>query len=477
MRPVTESDTKGAQDHDCAFRAILDRSPDGLIVFDDEGRIIVCNEAIVALSGTEEPESTLNARSKEFYADPERDLPIVLEQLEAEGAVHAFEVPVPESWRPVEWVELSIQKMEIESRTCYVATVRDVGRRKKLERERERIISVQRLLNETILEGSLGEMIRSACAKLAEVYSADWAGVALLNSDRRGEFLRYRWSYNVPPEVEALRFDRDGHSSLTAVAAERGYAVIGDYQREGPDAIPRRIESVKARVRAVEAVSLRDRHGLLVGVLSLFSSTPDKFHKGENEISLRMAARELATIIEAKKLEEEIRVAGITDSLTGLYNTRHFYRRLSDEMNRARRSGGPLTVMLFDLDHFKEYNDSSGHVAGDHLLRRVGRIVSSTLRTGSDSAFRYGGDEFVILLPDTDVERSRRVAHRIRKRIRNIKMADVSVSIGLAELRDEASPEELVRRADRAMYKAKESGRDCIKVDRPQRRRRRRRDG
>lgn len=466
---MTDAVTKLSPEHECPFRAILDRSPDGLVVCEDSGRIIYFNDAIVQLSGTEEPESALNVLAETFYAEPERDLPIVLEQLEEHGAMLAYEVRVPESWAPVEWVELSIQQVDVEGRTCHLATVRDVGRRKKLERERMRIISVQRLLNETILEGSLGEMIRSACAKLADVYGSDWAGVALLNSDRRGEFLRYRWTHNVPPEVEELRFDRDGHSSLTAVAAERGYAVIGDYQQEGPDAIPRRIESVKARVRAVEAVSLRDRQGILIGVLSLFSSTPGAFQKGENKISLRMAARELATIIEAKKLEEEIRVAGITDGLTGLYNTRHFYRRLSDEMSRARRSGGPLTVMLFDLDHFKEYNDSSGHVAGDHLLRRVGRIVSSTLRKGSDSAFRYGGDEFVVLLPDTDSERARRVAERIRQRIRNIRLAEVSVSIGLAEQRGEASPEELVRRADRAMYEAKEAGRDRIKVDRPER--------
>jgi diguanylate cyclase (GGDEF)-like protein len=219
-------------------------------------------------------------------------------------------------------------------------------------------------------------------------------------------------------------------------------------------------------------VALRDRSGQLVGVLSLFSTTPGAFRGRVNEVSLRLAARDLANIIEAKQLEEEVRLAGITDSLTGLYNTRHFYRRLNEEMERSRRSGRPLTVLLFDCDNFKEYNDRAGHVAGDHLLRKIGEIVMASLRTGSDSAFRYGGDEFVVLLSDTDKDRARRVATRIRTRVRNARMADISVSIGLAEFRGEASPEELVRRADRAMYEAKAAGKDRVVIDRPSRRQR-----
>lgn len=453
--------------HECPFRAILDRAPDGVVVFDREGRIVYCNEALVRLTGASDAQTVLNMVSRDFFANPEVDLPTVLDQLGTEGAVTAHEVRVPASWHPVEWVELSVREIEDDGQRRFLATARDIGRRRKLQRERERIISVQHLLTESILEGGLEEMIRSACATLAEVYGADWVGVALLHTSDAGEYFQYQWSHGLPLEVEALHLPRDGFSSVTAIAAERGYAVVRDYQIEDGDALPRRIESVKANVRAVEAVSLRDRQGYLVGVLSLFSSTPGAFDEAENKISLKIAARDLANLIEAKKLEEEIRLAGITDSLTGLYNARHFYRRLSEEMSRVRRTGSPLTVMLFDLDNFKEYNDSAGHVAGDHLLRRIGRIVHSSLRVGSDLAFRYGGDEFVILLPDTDAERARRVALRIRKRVRESKLSDVSVSIGLAEFQGEASPEELVRRADRAMYRAKGRGKDCVVIDRP----------
>lgn len=472
MTRVTQTCTEETElrlDHLCAYRMVLECAPEGVVVFDKTGRSLYCNEAFASLNSSNNDVPTLNILSKHFYANPERDLPLVHEQLRAGATVGSLEVAVSEAFRPLRWVEMAIRQVTIDDEVNYVAIIRDVGRRVRLLHERERIISVQQTINEAILEGTLEEMIRSACTKLAQLYNADWVGVALLCRDGEGEYFRYKWSHRVPADVENERFPRDGESSLTAFAAENGYAVIDDYQTAGVDRFPRRSKALAAKVRAVESVALRDRHGQLVGVLSLFKNKPGFFREGDNEISLSLAARDLANIIEAKKLEEEIRLAGITDSLTGLYNTRHFYRRLSEEMKRSGRSGRPLTVLLFDLDNYKEYNDRAGHVAGDHLLRRVGEIVNSTLRAGSDLAFRYGGDEFVVLLPETDVTRARRVATRIRKKVRDIQIADISVSLGLAEYRGEASPEELVRRADRAMYKAKSRGKDRVVVDRPRR--------
>lgn len=469
MSSSSDSGWTLSSDHSCFFRTILESLPDGVVVFNKRGKTIYCNSAMVSISGVEQPASMFNTLSRDFLAEPERDLPLIMEQLQEDNSVVSHEVRVPERWRPLEWVELSIRTVTLEGKTCYLATVRDVGRRLRLMHERERVIAVQRVLNELILEGSLEDMLTSACSRLAVLYAADWVGVALLGRDEKGEFFKYQNSFKVPSEIEAIRFPRDGTSSLTAFAAEHGYRSIRDYQSTFGDDIPRREVSLRAKVRAVESVSLRDRHGQLIGVLSLFSSTPGFFKEGENEISLTIVARDLANIIEAKQLEEEIRKAGITDGLTGLYNTRHFYRRLQEEMKRSHRSGRPLTVMIFDLDNFKEYNDRAGHVAGDHLLRRIADIVRATIRKGSDLAFRYGGDEFVVLLPETDLSRARRVAGRIRKGVRNVKIADVSVSVGLAGYRGEASPEELVRRADRAMYKAKERGKNRVVVDRPNR--------
>lgn len=457
-------------EHMCVFREMLDRSPDAVVLFDETGRVVYCNAALVKMSGAADRDSVLPLLSRDFYANPDRDLPVVMERLRAEGAIKSLDIRVPESWLPVTWVELSVQSIRVGGSLHYIATMRDVSRRKRLQRERERTISVQQALNEMILEGSLEDLLRKACERLAGLYGADWAGIALVERDEHGEHLRYRHTFRVPSAIEEIRFGMDPRNSLTAYAAHRGHVVVRDYQEEADDGVPR-VDAVRAMVRAIEAVALRDRRGQLVGVLSLFSASPGAFRGRVNEISLRMAGRDLANIIEAKQLEEEVRLAGITDSVTGLYNTRHFYRRLAEEMDRARRTGRPLTVMLFDCDNFKEYNDRAGHVAGDHLLRRIADLVNASLRTGSDAAFRYGGDEFVVLLPETDLDRARRVATRVLRQVRDAKVADISVSIGLAELRDEASPEELVRRADRAMYEAKAAGKDRVVVDRPRSRR------
>ena len=469
-RPVGDDSTsKGVPiEHICVFRELLDRSPDGVVLFDGGGEVVYCNAALARMSGATRPEAVLPELSRDFYEDPDRDMPRIMERLRAEGSVKAFEVRVPETWSPVEWVEVSIQSLHMDGETHYLAVFRDVGPRKRLQQERERIIAVQQILNDAMLEGSLGDLLQSSCKRLADLYDADWAGVALLVRDEVGEHFRYQHTWNVPKEIEQTRIDATPSTNLTAYAAWRGHVAVRDY-RDGSDEVPR-IEALRPFVRSVEAVALRDRHGRLVGVLSLFADRPGAFTERENEISLRIVARELANLIEAKKLEEEIRLAGITDSVTELYNARHFYGRLAEEMERSRRSGRPLTVMLFDCDDFKTYNDRAGHVAGDHLLRAVADVVRRSLRSGSDTAFRYGGDEFVVLLAETDLDRARRVATRIRHRVRESN-PDITVSVGLAEFRGDASPEDLVRRADRAMYKAKAAGKDRVVIDRPIQRR------
>ena len=102
------------------------------------------------------------------------------------------------------------------------------------------------------------------------------------------------------------------------------------------------------------------------------------------------------------ELEHKLKELTITDGLTGLYNQRYFYRKVITEMERARRQKRDLAFMLFDLDRFKAYNDTFGHLEGDKLLKEVGRLLRDSIRNMVDSAFRYGGDEFVVLLPELE---------------------------------------------------------------------------
>jgi diguanylate cyclase (GGDEF)-like protein len=157
-------------------------------------------------------------------------------------------------------------------------------------------------------------------------------------------------------------------------------------------------------------------------------------------------------IIHERNLLKELNRLSITDSLTGLFNQRHFYSRLREEMTRASRQSHPLSLVLMDLDHFKAYNDTYGHLAGDEVLRNVGRIINGNIREGVDSGYRYGGDEFAIILIDADLK----VATDIGKRIQHaFQSGNFTASMGYTKFAAGMSIEDFVAAADKNLYKAK----------------------
>lgn len=169
---------------------------------------------------------------------------------------------------------------------------------------------------------------------------------------------------------------------------------------------------------------------------------------------------------EREKLRELAEARSVTDALTGLSNRRALDTRLAEEVVRAERIGYPLTVLLADVDNFKTYNDTYGHRVGDEILRVIGRVLQTQgLRQGSDHAYRYGGEEFLVLLPGLGADDALEVAERLREAIRHETAAirlprgpvPVTVSVGLAVFpTDGGNAEEVVQRADIALYRAKE---------------------
>ena len=160
------------------------------------------------------------------------------------------------------------------------------------------------------------------------------------------------------------------------------------------------------------------------------------------------------------------------DGLTGLANRRYFDEVLGREWLRGQRDGSALSLMFIDVDHFKRFNDQHGHQLGDDCLRQVAEVLKHFARRPGDMAARYGGEEFVMIYPQTGPEALREVAEQIREAIRDLgiihhhagKEGPVTISIGLATMLPEASskPEQLVQRADHALYQAKNQGRDRV---------------
>ncbi len=166
---------------------------------------------------------------------------------------------------------------------------------------------------------------------------------------------------------------------------------------------------------------------------------------------------------------EEIYQLTIKDGLTEIYNKRYFLESLDREMSRAQRYDRELSILLFDLDHFKEVNDTYGHLAGDYVLQALARLVSTRARREEIFA-RYGGEEFVILLPETSQKGAMKLAEQLRTRVASHTFVFegeeilITVSIGVSTMGNEAiTPTEFIKRTDVHMYRAKSDGRNCVR--------------
>lgn len=155
-------------------------------------------------------------------------------------------------------------------------------------------------------------------------------------------------------------------------------------------------------------------------------------------------------IITERNLRRELNRLSITDSLTELYNQRHFYTRLQEEVTRAKRQRHPLSLILLDLDKFKEYNDTYGHLAGDDILRNAGQIINKSIREGVDSGYRYGGDEFAIILIDADLEIAKEIGMRIQSAFKQ--SGKIGISLGYARFVEGMTVKDLVADADKELY-------------------------
>ncbi|MFO8111819.1 MAG: diguanylate cyclase [Desulfosalsimonadaceae bacterium] len=191
------------------------------------------------------------------------------------------------------------------------------------------------------------------------------------------------------------------------------------------------------------------------------------FRLEELLLRLKRVLREREIARERNHILEEFKILSITDHLTRLYNSRHFHAQLETEVIRHERYQRPLSLLMIDIDHFKRYNDAYGHMEGDRVLHCIGKAIAAVLRT-PDTAYRYGGEEFTILLPETDLEAAIQAAERIKEEVEaqmaglGCRFDPITLSIGATEYRNAETAASFMKRADKAMYKSKSKGRNCI---------------
>lgn len=170
-------------------------------------------------------------------------------------------------------------------------------------------------------------------------------------------------------------------------------------------------------------------------------------------------------VTKRKKLEEEIRALAIKDGLTGLFNLRHFYEQLKREIARFKRDKAyNISLIFFDIDNFKQYNDLYGHKEGDAILQTVAEIAAKVTRSNIDSVFRYGGDEFAVILPDTAQTAAVFVAERLRHTYAQKDVNNTSLSIGVISYDKTMDIDTFITRADQSMYAAKFAGGNRVQL-------------
>ncbi|MFA6185960.1 MAG: diguanylate cyclase [Phycisphaerae bacterium] len=263
---------------------------------------------------------------------------------------------------------------------------------------------------------------------------------------------------------------------LLAESAEQGLALAAEQRPDiilldimmpdldGFEACRRLKADVRTSSIPIIFVSAKDQSedkiaGLKLGAIDYITKP---FNKGE------LQAR-IGIVLQMIELQERLLLLANTDELTGLSNRRHFFEILEREILQAKIRGGSIAVMMFDVDHFKNVNDTYGHLTGDRILQQVGKILNENIYP-LDIAGRYGGEEFIVVMPGMPVEIAAQRADKLRSMVDKYsweaanKPISVTCSVGVAVFdgADTTDPYELIRKADDALYAAKHRGRNCV---------------
>lgn len=273
----------------------------------------------------------------------------------------------------------------------------------------------------------------------------------------------------------------NGEEALRVVHGDTPHLILCDVMMPGIDGfeVSRRIKADDALpfIPIILVTALGGTEDIVQGLnvgADDYIAKPYNFQELEARVRAMLRIKHLQDELDQKNRELEVankrlRKLSITDGLTGLFNHRHVHELLREEFERSHRTGEPIAVAMLDLDRFKRINDTYGHPTGDVILYETARIIGETARE-IDMPGRYGGEEFIAILPNTVEEEAQQFAERVRQAVEGHVYRDeaneirMTLSCGVASFPTEGvdSPESLLKRADEALYVAKESGRNRV---------------
>ncbi len=496
--------TNAARDGEARFRLLASAIPQTLWTASPDGAIDYCNQRWFELTGLTEDQAYGWGWKQTVHPD---DLPLYAQLWEKslrDGSTFEMEYRIRNAaggfvWhlvrsiavrdpggKIVKWFgastdieeqkqNLQVLEEQIKDRTAELADAntrlqeemweRDAARRQLDDQNAKMVRDLTERSQRATMLAKMGELLQS-CLTRDEVFAAalgfgpkifpsSRGAVALLNPERSLAEITGTWLDCILPtqvfETSSCWALRTGHPHLV---------VPGDNTARCAHAA-----GVKNTYLCIPILA----QGEALGILH-FQSTDESPVLDDAELSLKTTfAAQVGLSVANIRLREALRSQSIKDPLTGLYNRRYLTEMLEREIRRAVRAEQPLGILMLDLDHFKKFNDTYGHDAGDTVLREAASFLSKSIRV-EDVVCRYGGEEFVVVLPTADLSAAHTRAERIRSRLREVAVLHqgqplgmITVSIGVAALPlNGIKPKDLLEAADAALYRAKREGRDRV---------------
>jgi diguanylate cyclase (GGDEF)-like protein/PAS domain S-box-containing protein len=462
-------------------QGIFESAPIGIAIISPEGRFIKANQALCDMLGyTSEELSALTITDVTHPDDAERERQLLARLARRERALYELDKRYLRKRGEAFWAHLTARMVRDETGEplYWLGMVEDIDEQRQaqdaLREANERLIqSLAELKQRTMRVALLTEMtdllqssrsLDEAYAilegRLPELFSADAGAVYLQSASRKALEAVSAWGMQ---EQERLFAPDD------CWAMRRGHRHLA--RRSGPFC-----PHLAALQPAWSFCIPMTAQGETLGVFTLASAShvheTDEEEKGKDDPERLFAAtvaEHVALALANLRLRESLKSQSIRDPLTGLFNRRYMEETLERELRRAERRKAPIGIVMFDIDHFKRFNDTHGHLAGDALLRALGEFLQANFR-GEDIVCRYGGEEFVLILPEAPLEATVRRADTLRERVkvlhvpyRGALLGGVTLSLGVAEFPGHGSTAEaMLRAADAALYQAKSSGRDHV---------------
>lgn len=308
---------------------------------------------------------------------------------------------------------------------------------------------------------SLDELSQALLPPLARALEISHAALLLQNNPGADFTVQYifpedhdmRTAFRLPADNPVIEWMDRQNKALSPAQINSLPEFKGLWQSE-------KDQLVSADLALLYPIKSRDR---LIGLIATGNKKSGAVYSTEDLELISRISSQAGVIIENAQLFNRANIRANTDELTALYNHRHFHERMDQEIGRGNRFGITFSLILLDLDLFKAYNDIYGHLAGDQLLRKIGQMIQSSIRS-IDMPFRYGGEEFAVILPETRIDDAYRVAERLRKTIEarsSFREMPVTASLGVANWPgDGMMKEEIIHQADNALYRAKRMGRN-----------------